>query len=1455
MNNFEVLCSLFAKSPSLAIKESQKIIAQVTKYDSFEEFYNYQIKNQRISTCQQEWSKQQMAIHCFDCSNVPESCVCLGCFLNGDHQGHDYSVRPDIIGNCDCGDDSMIKKQGFCKHHQGLESSHPENYVDEKLRTTLTDLIFKAAFTSLPKIRKLEDNTAGIILQFISSFINLGDGFRRLISITLTEEVDFEYIIANIFDSSTEFNEFFQQFCGGLINDSIFKVNFSKIAYKVIIEKVIPIKFESMINKTDTSNFEIWDEFWFHTFDLKPVEDNISLFQWDWVTFLIQYSMEMRKYLKYDLNIPDCLLSIDNVFQYATNFQPNEQTQRLFDELFTKVLNCESQGDVFITSTLDSYEDYYFDVPYQYNIYFYNHLHCFTNKKNLKLNKLIEQVAKTIDISKIYCLNKEQINENDHFISCLFDKMNKYCDSSENCDNCWFESFHNGASFFFTFPLYDSLIELFKNDNLTRVKFGNFFTLEKYQCLRIQLGIVTLKKFLSFVCYHQSLAPPNNFGIDHVMRMINSSENISYNISNYIPLFQMLIGLNFKEKNTISEFCLKEFFAFEMSREIGLFDDFNSIKYQEEDVNEKETQMIFSVLYLSLLIVIDRNLFNYNKFKFIEEQLILGLKQGICHLNDLDVFYDHLDPFPYGNDQREFNEILSKVATVKNNLSKKGAKNNNDSSFYLKDGIEWRTITALNLFNDQKVLLNNEISKHPKSVLKIPEFEPEETSFFQQDDAQKIDTNGLIMNLKDYLLTPTVLALVYYSLRKNEGQKVVLNDHLSMNILILASKFVKNVDTKSSSLSFNESTVIEYDSSLIDLISKFKRIIFDFKLDKDEKATIQNNLNCKAFNILLHIKICSPKLGSKSFIDILLEKGEIGKSCLKQMSVDLGQFQNGEDQRIEINQIKKNHAKKMKEEIMKHYKNAINNFTVNKSEAIEGGTSSLKNFEEVCSICSTKKEEILSYPLYIYKTKFPFIIDKPPLIEVDSDDECIVDDDKKNHNRNTDSNEEEEEYSPNHQENSSSSNNNNDDDDDDESENKLDEGKIKCMKHCSIGNNFVIQFGICQHPIHPNCVNNDKFSECPIDRSNKNGFLPMIDNLPKEVIFNSNDSSLSDEIQESINVFIENFSSFNSKPSNNIIIELFKSISGTISTYEIRLRNLPDCLDNKKSKLLTRNLFLTAWHFYRMEGKPNLDSFDNRLTLFQLFIKELIKCDEIESIECNKSEIVKRIIHSSLLNSIEIDSIRKEKEIFLFFKRVCLSEIFLLNNNVTDVGNFVDWDEILSIEYLLNRYDFKFSFLKNFEFNQFYFTKLPKEFLHFALKPYKFPIVLTYKMFLFNILDYNYLINKFDDFEDHYDENEEFENNQKNLKKFKYTTFKRQLINDCLKNVYPSVFLFVGSRASKVIVVDNGKIAYLRPFYIDKYGCTDVGFERNQPLYLNEYRYQRIIDEVLSGDYSNYLEL
>ena len=152
-DNFEELVSLFVSDPSSAIEKSQQIITSVTEFDSYKDFYNYHLEHPHISTCQKEWAKPQMAIHCCNCSNHPQSCFCLQCFLEGQHPGHEYLVRPNSTGNCDCGDLSLWKRSGFCPKHYGLdEDSCPEDYLDEKLRNTLTDIIFKAAFSSLKRL-------------------------------------------------------------------------------------------------------------------------------------------------------------------------------------------------------------------------------------------------------------------------------------------------------------------------------------------------------------------------------------------------------------------------------------------------------------------------------------------------------------------------------------------------------------------------------------------------------------------------------------------------------------------------------------------------------------------------------------------------------------------------------------------------------------------------------------------------------------------------------------------------------------------------------------------------------------------------------------------------------------------------------------------------------------------------------------------------------------------------------------------------------------------------------------------------------------------------------------------------------------------------------------------------------------------------------------------------------
>lgn len=292
---YNQLKALFINDATLAIKKSQEIITSVSEFKTYEEFYAYHIKHPHISTCQKEWSTPQMAIKCNDCGLDPQSCICLECFLNGNHQGHDYIVRPNSAGNCDCGDLSLWKLSGCCQEHQGLnENDHPEDYLDEKLRNTLTDLVFKAAFAAFPRIQKQPEQKVSPIFQFLSSFLKFGDGFRRLIAISLTERIKFDILLSQVFDYKFFFNKLFQQLCGGLINDQLFKVNFALSNFNLLIKKTIPDIFTRFYTHESGSNYSMWNIFWFHSFTPQTIKTAIEQRNWDWVTFLLNFSKFMK---------------------------------------------------------------------------------------------------------------------------------------------------------------------------------------------------------------------------------------------------------------------------------------------------------------------------------------------------------------------------------------------------------------------------------------------------------------------------------------------------------------------------------------------------------------------------------------------------------------------------------------------------------------------------------------------------------------------------------------------------------------------------------------------------------------------------------------------------------------------------------------------------------------------------------------------------------------------------------------------------------------------------------------------------------------------------------------------------------------------------------------------------------------------------------------------------------
>ena len=1568
--DYQKLENLFESDPPIAIEASQKMICSVSKFDSFKDFFTYHLENAHMSTCQNEWSDPQLCVYCIDCSVIHPACVCLPCFLNGNHENHNYVIL-NTTGNCDCGDSLHWKRSGFCSKHHGLDedNNHPEDYLDKELQTVLTDVIFKAAFMSLKQFTRNNLENAEIIIQFISSFLKFGDGFRRLIALSMTEKFDLEAFLRDIPDYSTDFNQLFQQLCGGLVNDQLFIRHFSKITYKIFSDRILKDSSSIIVSGNKNVSYRDWNNFWFHSFAESVARYHIEHENWDWVTFFsdsLSYFKELLNYVGNDHynEMPKQLTTLIYHIAGITKIQPNEQTQKFFDILATQVLATGSDrgqseekknNTIIVTSFKEDTERFHYFCVFHFQLFFNQLFYCFSKKPNLKIDKLIEMLDKTIDISPIFMIGKNSVgkgngeeNENDKFIEKFVNSKNITDTFSLNN----YKSFHNGGSFFINFPLFDSLVSLFKVDTNIQTQVARLLSSEKYQNLRVKLGIVTLKSILSFICHRQMIAAANNKSIMMIYDVYNNPDMLTKFFSRFVPVFQLLIGLQCVEKNLNYEFSLKEFFAFEMAREIGLFDDLTSEEYEDENINEKQKQMVFSFLYLSLMLVIERTLFYYNGYNFIQEQIIFALKKGVHSIDELNKMFDNsaLDSMSY---MWAFNDILMKVATSTNTKRKDDNQEssessktyNQDVSFYLKDGVEWKTISAVNSLNEQMTLMNDEISKNADKLIKIPDFEPEEEFFFHsnkkivyedyklndnenenenENNNVELNTDGLNVRLKQFLLTPTVLAVVYHALRTNCGKDSNasdLNDHLAMNILILASKFVEDEEEKNSS--FDESTTIEYES-VVDLISKLKRAVFGYHSDD---SSIECTMNKKSFVSLLKMKISSNDLPPKSMIDVLLNKGKLGRNVLEQMSrhvhLDCLDDEN-EQQKQDTKADKHKIAAKLKQDIMNHYKNLISNYNASDHLQQKGGDSldeisSVSNSmpfnsdenKDVCSICSTyKKNEIFSYPLFIYRTKFPFIIDKPPLVSKNSPCLAVYDNDEdfesKKEVKNDDEEEEEEEIGvdpsqamayiieqfPQLLETDGLS-------EEEAAErqntftmilntileqqiqqskkkrltstfvkkfdefNKKEKEEIKRLndkdefKRSTIGANFILQFGICQHPVHLNCVK-DKVFTCPIDRSVKNALLPSIEDIPKSVVFNSNEP-LALSVIDSISSFLDNFSSFFDCIKNNqlnIFIELIKSISGMVSTFEIRLRSLPDCLDSEKTKLLTRNLFLTTWFAYRIKNKPKIAENEEigRLTMFQQFIKDLIENDVIENSDKKEEKLneIKKIISSIIEKNNQLNDI----DICLFLRRVCLAEYFLIGNDVNTMAmqDIIDWDEVLSPSNLSERYEYKFANIDDeIEFKPFSFMKLPKQFLHLAKSPFNLPIEKTETLSLFNLIDYNYLIRNYDNASGEIKNvviDEEINKNKRNL-----ATCEPRFLYDFLhafygKRHYPSVVIFTGKFASQVFLVVDDYFASLNPFYVDKYGCNDVGYKRSQPLFLNEERCDRLIDLVLSGDFA-----
>ncbi|KAH3732377.1 E3 ubiquitin-protein ligase PRT6 [Pelomyxa schiedti] len=151
------------------------------------------------SVCGLVWKNGDTAYKCRTCESDPTCAICVQCFSEGDHTGHDYRMISTGGGCCDCGDRAAWQESGFCRHHRGSSSDDPSTFLPPDIVPTSTaTLRATARYLSLlllkrkgcpAEFRTKSDPSVAAAQVVVGCLLGLckemGEGMGRLLSLAL----------------------------------------------------------------------------------------------------------------------------------------------------------------------------------------------------------------------------------------------------------------------------------------------------------------------------------------------------------------------------------------------------------------------------------------------------------------------------------------------------------------------------------------------------------------------------------------------------------------------------------------------------------------------------------------------------------------------------------------------------------------------------------------------------------------------------------------------------------------------------------------------------------------------------------------------------------------------------------------------------------------------------------------------------------------------------------------------------------------------------------------------------------------------------------------------------------------------------------------------------------------------------------------------------------------------
>jgi len=143
--------------------------------------------------CGKVWRKDELAYKCRSCERDPTCAICVECFREGNHLGHDYAMIRTGGGCCDCGDGQAWKAAGFCRKHRGAssEDEDPTAEMEPQLKERVkagAARVSRVLLALAGKERRsaVEESIAFCVIIWLKDVAECGDAVRRIIGIELS---------------------------------------------------------------------------------------------------------------------------------------------------------------------------------------------------------------------------------------------------------------------------------------------------------------------------------------------------------------------------------------------------------------------------------------------------------------------------------------------------------------------------------------------------------------------------------------------------------------------------------------------------------------------------------------------------------------------------------------------------------------------------------------------------------------------------------------------------------------------------------------------------------------------------------------------------------------------------------------------------------------------------------------------------------------------------------------------------------------------------------------------------------------------------------------------------------------------------------------------------------------------------------------------------------------------